>query len=200
VQHAFPCGTLSLDFVGTLRARRNSDPKEKLLSTGNLDAWFMESGLMDSTPRSKPADLVAAVELREAIYSLVDAKINGAKMRAQATAVVNRFAAEVPMRVQLSAAGSVNRRGTPAEGLAVIARDAIEVIGGDHAALLRECSRPECTQVYVDQSHGHRRDWCSMRTCGNRMKASGFRQRHRNPDLEANPSSPGAKSKSSAPN
>nr|WP_272925142.1 CGNR zinc finger domain-containing protein [Streptomyces sp. SID8377] len=45
--------------------------------------------------------------------------------------------------------------------------------------MLRECARPECTQVYLDHSRGRRREWCAMRTCGNRVKAAAFRARHR---------------------
>ena len=50
--HAFPCGTSALDFVGTLRARRNDEPTEKLGAPAALDAWFTEAGLMD---RAVPA-------------------------------------------------------------------------------------------------------------------------------------------------
>jgi len=50
--------------------------------------------------------------------------------------------------------------------------------------LLKECGRPECTQVYVDSSRGFRREWCAMATCGNKMNAPAHRARLRgNPPL-----------------
>ncbi|MBB4909598.1 ABATE domain-containing protein [Actinophytocola algeriensis] len=49
MEHAFPCGTLALDFVGTLRARRNALPREMLGAPASLDAWFRESGSSTTT-------------------------------------------------------------------------------------------------------------------------------------------------------
>ncbi|MFJ9865941.1 CGNR zinc finger domain-containing protein [Streptomyces sp. NPDC101165] len=176
MNHAFPCGTLPLDFVGTLRARRNAEPMEKLASPELLDDWFLESGMLDLASRASEADLAIALELREAIYCLVAARIEGRPMPAEAVAEVNLQAAGLPVTVRLGPDGAT-RTGTAVQGLAALAREAVEIIGGDEAALLRECARPECTQVYLDRSRGHRRDWCAMRTCGNRVKAAAYRAR-----------------------
>jgi predicted RNA-binding Zn ribbon-like protein len=181
MNHAFPCGTLALDFLGTLRARRNPAPAEKLGTPELLDAWFTESGMLDSAPGTDEADLGAALELRESVYSLVEARLAGRSLDAfaEAVTVLNRHAERAPVVVELGADG-VRRSGTAAHGLATIAREAVEILGGEDAALLRECGRPECTQVYLDRSRGHRREWCAMRTCGNRVKVSAYRSRHRN--------------------
>jgi predicted RNA-binding Zn ribbon-like protein len=176
--HAFPSGTLALDFVGTRRVRRDPVPLEKLGSPALLDAWFVESGLLDAGPGSTESDLETAVELRESIYTLVQARLTGAPLSPDATAVVNRQSSGAPEVVQL-ASGRARRSGSAAQALASIARQAVEIIGGDDGALLRECGRPGCTQVYVDRSRGHRREWCAMRTCGNRAKASAYRARQR---------------------
>lgn len=176
VNHAFPCGTLPLDFVGTLRARRNGEPLEKLATPELLDDWFLESGMLDLAPGASEADLSLAVELREAIYSLVAARIERRPLPAEAVAEVNQQASGLPVTVQLGPDGAT-RTGTAAQGLAALARETVEIIGGEEAALLRECSRPECTQVYLDRSRGHRREWCAMRTCGNRVKAAAYRAR-----------------------
>jgi predicted RNA-binding Zn ribbon-like protein len=176
--HAFPCGTPTLDFVGTLRARRSSEPAEKLSSPHLLDAWFTESGMLDESPGATQDDLAAAIELREAIYTLVAARIDGAQLAEEKIAVINRYARGTPIRTQLTDERT-RRDGTAMQGLSALAQQAVEILGGDEAALLRECARPECTQVYLDHSRGHRREWCAMRTCGNRVKASQFRARQR---------------------
>ncbi|WP_405577261.1 CGNR zinc finger domain-containing protein [Streptomyces sp. NBC_01190] len=178
MDHAFPCGTLALDFLGTLRARRNEVPLEKLDSPALLDSWFVESRMLDEEPGSDLSDLAAALELRESIYALVEARRAGERLPAEAVAVVNRQAMKAPVLVQLGPDGA-RRSGSAAQGLVAIAREAVEIVGGDDAALLRECGRPECTQVYLDRSRGHRREWCAMRTCGNRVKASAYRARQR---------------------
>ena len=40
MKHAFPCGTLPLDFVGTLRARRNPEPQEVFRTPDVVGAWL----------------------------------------------------------------------------------------------------------------------------------------------------------------
>ncbi|MCC9311803.1 ABATE domain-containing protein [Kitasatospora sp. RB6PN24] len=176
MMHAFPCGTLPLDFVGTLRARRNAAPAEKLASPQQLDAWFVEAGMFDSAPGADETDLESAVALRESIYSLVAARLAGRPMPPRAMSEVNKHAAGLPVTLCLHADGAT-RTGSVAQGLAALARETVEILGGADAALLRECARPECTQVYLDRSRGHRREWCAMKTCGNRVKAASYRAR-----------------------
>ncbi|MEV7996162.1 ABATE domain-containing protein [Streptomyces sp. NPDC086077] len=177
--HAFPCGTLFLDFVGTLRARRGAGPMEMLARPQALDDWFVESGMMDVAPGADQTDLATAVGLREALYSVTAAALAREPLPADALAEVNRHAAGLPVQVQLGDEGAL-RTGSVSQGLAVLAREAVEVLGGAEADLLRECSRPECTQTYLDRSRGRRREWCAMETCGNRVKAAAYRARRRN--------------------
>jgi len=175
--HAFPCGTTALDFVGTLRARADDAPTEKLDSIESLDAWFVESGLIDDVPGATPDDLVAAREVREAIYEVITARRQGEVLPHGAVETLNGRAAEAPVSVRLD--GRVRRAGSVGNALSSLARETIEIVGGEDAELLRECARPGCTQVYLDRSRGRRREWCAMKTCGNRVKASKFRARHR---------------------
>lgn len=176
--HAFPCGTLALDFVGTLRARRDPEPREMLDDARALEAWFVEAGVIDEVSGVRRSQVADAVELREAIYDVVFARLQGSPLPSAPVALLNRWAVSAPVRLTLDG-DVVRREGGAAEGLATVARNAVELIGGDDAGLLRECGRPGCTQVYVDRSRGGRREWCSMRTCGNRVKAAQFRARHR---------------------
>ncbi|MYT71766.1 MULTISPECIES: ABATE domain-containing protein [unclassified Streptomyces] len=176
MRHAFPCGTLPLDFVGTLRARRDEAPAEKLAEGASLDDWFVESGMCDTPPGADESDLETAIDLRESIYSLVAARLAGAPLPAADVDAVNRHAECPPVQVRLGPDG-VRHTGSVSQGLSTLARAAVEILGGDEGALLRECARPECTQVYLDRSRGRRREWCAMRTCGNRVKAAAYRAR-----------------------
>ncbi|MFC9530695.1 MULTISPECIES: CGNR zinc finger domain-containing protein [unclassified Streptomyces] len=176
MNHAFPCGTLPLDFVGTLRARRNAAPAEKLATPGLLDDWFVESKMLDAPPGADEVDLETAIDLREVVYSLVAARLAAEPLPAADVAELNRHAAGLPVKAQLGPDG-VMHTGSVSQGLAAVAREAVEILGGDEGALLRECARPECTQVYLDRSRGYRREWCAMRTCGNRVKAAAYRAR-----------------------
>ena len=182
--HRFPCGDTALDFVGTLRARRTAEPLEMLAAPAHLDAWFSESGLIDTGPTSQQIDVAKAVVLREAIYTLVAGRLDGRSHDAPAVAVVNDAARRPSSVPELTPSG---RRvtATPEQALSSIARVAIEILGGSDAELLKECGRPECTQIYLDRSRGSRREWCAMETCGNKMKAAAYRARKRgNPPIQ----------------
>ncbi|WP_040163511.1 CGNR zinc finger domain-containing protein [Microbacterium gorillae] len=176
--HQFPCGTRALDFAGTLRARDIAEPNEALLDPEALDDWFAQSGLRTAGADSSSADLASAIELREAVYTLLWHRLAGERLPAAAMDHVNAVAASGSIAPALRADG-IDLTGDPNACLATLAREAIEIVGGSEAALLRQCSRPECTQIYLDRSRGHRREWCSMQTCGNRVKAAAYRARHR---------------------
>ncbi|MFJ5036218.1 CGNR zinc finger domain-containing protein [Streptomyces sp. NPDC088560] len=178
MRHVFPCGTPALDFVGTLQARRTPAPIERITTPGLLDSWFVESGLLDREPGSGQADLRAAIALREVIYTLVMARLAGRSLPAAAVDAVNLQAASVPVTMCLGSAGA-SRSGTAEQALTDLAREAVETVAGAKAELLRECGHPDCTQVYLDRSRGRRREWCAMRTCGNRVKAAALRARRR---------------------
>ena len=62
--------------------------------------------------------------------------------------------------------------------LAVIAREAVELLATPERALIRECSAaPECSRIYLDRSPGRRRRWCQMETCGSSAKMRAYRHR-----------------------
>lgn len=178
MEHAFPCENLALDFVGTLRARRGAEPVEKLASPAGLDAWFVESGLVDKDPHCREHDVAKAIALREAVYSLVTARMAGDDYDDGALLLVNQVARMPSVVLQLTTGGRVVDA-TPDQAMSSVARAAIDILGGPDALLLKECGRPECTQVFIDRSRGSRREWCAMRTCGNKVKGASYRARLR---------------------
>ena len=58
--------------------------------------------------------------------------------------------------------------GRAAAARAVLAWDALRVSGPGR---LRPCANPECQLFLIDHSKPNTARWCSMATCGNRMKA-----------------------------
>jgi predicted RNA-binding Zn ribbon-like protein len=43
---------------------------------------------------------------------------------------------------------------------------------------LKVCSNDACQRAFYDASRNRSGRWCSMATCGNRMKGRAYRQRH----------------------
>ena len=174
VKFTFKCDSTSLDFIGTLKARREDAPIEMLESPEDAALWFQEAGIVDDVLDFTPRDFERALDLRRAVWTVVDAHLVAAEFPEAALATVNARAS-VPDPVPRLARDGRHIDGSPDRALSAIARDAIAILSGTD--LIKECSRPGCNQVYVDRSRGGRREWCAMDPCGNRIKAREYRAR-----------------------
>lgn len=45
---------------------------------------------------------------------------------------------------------------------------------------LKKCANPNCSHLFYDSSKNNTRSWCSMKSCGNLMKARAFYERKKN--------------------
>ncbi|RCH70129.1 hypothetical protein DT019_01100 [Streptomyces sp. SDr-06] len=177
LDHVFVCGHPALDFAATLRARR-STRFEMFVTPERLNAWYLKSGLVDAITPADGQDVREAQALRESLYRLITNRRLGEEFDREALAVVNGAARKVPVTPQLTVAGRHNEA-TPGQALATVARQAVELLSGADAPLLKECGNPECTRIYIDRSRGMRRQWCGMESCGNKIKAAAYRARKR---------------------
>jgi predicted RNA-binding Zn ribbon-like protein len=178
VEFEFVAGRPALDFVATV-AERHTTRLEHLRTGDDLADWVKQAGLVSEPLRVDDADLARALALREALFGLVSAAVDGTPMPLRDRKLVNEAAAQSPPTLELTADGAVRRTGDVTAVLALLARDLLELIGGPDRAALRWCADPACTRVFVDHSRGHRRRWCGMRGCGDRAKAAAYRERRR---------------------
>ncbi|MFD7816458.1 CGNR zinc finger domain-containing protein [Streptomyces sp. NPDC059785] len=175
LEHVFVCGNPALDFAATLRARRSAR-FEMFVSPDRLNAWYVESGVVDFVSPGQDSDVEEAIVVREAVYRLVTARRLGEPYDDEALTVVNAAARKPAAAPRLTTAGR-RTDATPAEALATVARQAVELLSGPDVPLMKECGNPECTRVYIDRSRGMRRQWCGMESCGNKIKAAAYRAR-----------------------
>jgi len=186
----FRSGRLCLDFVATLGSRGQLN-LERFREPGDLERWLAQAGLGEPGPVS-PADLAAAVRLREAIYGLV--LLDPGRRRPDAARVVNQMAAPAPLAPELDDAGRGSAwapGGTVTQALSSVARDAIDLLSGPLIAQVRSCAGPDCTILFIDTSRPGTRRWCSMEACGNQAKSAGLRQQRRQARLASGPASGG---------
>lgn len=54
--------------------------------------------------------------------------------------------------------------------LSLIAIDVLKLIEADELRFIKHCANSECVLLFIDVTG--RRKWCSMKICGNRMKAA----------------------------
>ncbi|WP_435130550.1 CGNR zinc finger domain-containing protein [Actinacidiphila sp. bgisy144] len=179
LNHVFVCEHPALDFAATLRARRTTR-FDMFPTPDRLDAWYTESGTVDAIAPSQQADLDQAITLREAIYTLITTRRNDHTYEPEALDLLNSTARTPSAVPQITPDGHRHTIATPQEALSTIARQTIQLLTGPHIPLLKECSNPECTRIYIDHSRGNRRQWCGMQSCGNKIKAANYRARKKN--------------------
>jgi predicted RNA-binding Zn ribbon-like protein len=167
-----------LDFLATIAERGTTD-EEKLETGADLARWATESGLTQDVLVVADGELAAAVELREAAYRLLGARIDATAPTDADRELVNAAARRPPPAPQLGADRTLTRSGTLEAVLAALARDCVELAAGPEGDLLRRCDDPKCTRLFLDRSRGGRRRWCDMKGCGDRAKAAAYRRRRR---------------------
>lgn len=171
-------GRLSLDLAWTLRYRAVW-PTELLAEPDHLCRWFAVVGL-PAPATASGRDLVKARTLREAIHRAVALVVDGRPIEPTDLAVINRSAAQPTPHPVLASDGTSHLVAPPgrevAAGLAVVARDAIELLGADDGRL-RRCEGPLCSLVFHDASRPGTRRWCQATGCGNKVNTKAYRQR-----------------------
>ncbi|MUN42082.1 CGNR zinc finger domain-containing protein [Actinomadura litoris] len=176
-------GRLCLDFIRTLRHRGTGSAAEELPDPMALAAWVSRFGPWESVPPDAADGRDAeARELREAIHALIAAARGPAGVGPSADApreLVNRVAAlPVPApRLDGSGRPSWHAEDPVQAVLALIARDAVDLVGGPALDRVRECAGADCQALFLDTSRPGTRRWCSMNTCGNRAKKQVLRDR-----------------------
>ncbi len=168
---------LILDFVNTTDLRPY---QEALESPRALADWLAERGLLPHRARATQSDLAEAIQVREALRTLLAAK-NGVPGDVDAaSAELDRAARRAGLAVRFGAEEA--RLEPAASGI----RGAVGRILGEVAsamadgtwARMKACRAEDCRWAFLDTAKNQSRAWCSMRSCGNREKVRAYRERH----------------------
>jgi predicted RNA-binding Zn ribbon-like protein len=186
VDFELTAGRPVLDFVATV-ADRGTTHVERLRTADDLAAWVAQARLVDDLPAVSEDQLARAKEVREALFGLVSALVDGSAPDRADLGLVNEVAAGPRPVLRLSSTGAVRRLGDLDVVLAALAVDCIDLFDSPDRAHLRWCADSTCTRAFVDRSRGHRRRWCGMKGCGDRAKAAAYRQRRREGQRSAAP-------------
>lgn len=174
-------------------------PVDFLQDFSHLSAWAAVAGLLDESTakalrrrwngsREADAAVAQAKQVRQALRDVLTAKLCGAKPPAHALDLLNDAlgAARTTSRLQwdeksTSFARIVHRTtdGTPAQFVTVLAEAAVRLLTEKDLTLVRRCENPACVLHFYDTSKNHRRRWCSMDICGNRMKVAAHYRRQK---------------------
>ena len=175
----FRAGHVALDFAATMAARLKPLPLELLALPSDLGRWLRAAGMTDARPEVTQSDLSLARTLRESIYGLALARIQGEDLPDEARRRLNRIAAEASAIPQLAKNSRIHYLGKSRAFLISIARDALVLFGSESSERIRQCESETCALLFLDTSRSGDRRWCSMAGCGNKAKVADFRRRQR---------------------
>ena len=178
MKFVYVSGRRCLDFAGTMKYR--SSAREELLTDPRLlSEWAVQAGLLDEAIDITDDDLAAAIELREAIYRTVIARLEQHRPQVADLDLINEWASQPQLTPRLLRTGATRREGTASQLLASLAADLLDLIAGADIENVKRCAHPGCSRLYVDSSRAKNRHWCGMSTCGNKVKVQAFRARQR---------------------
>jgi predicted RNA-binding Zn ribbon-like protein len=184
-------GHPALDLVNTLDERPSDAPIENLATYRAFVSFTELAGLIEPSvaQRLRPFSGAACArvtrrvrELREQLYTVLAAIHEGRSVPQgpldAITVEVHRahaaraFASAGTSGVITSCWGTPTSPEVPLHACA-LAIEAL-LLSADHSRI-RECGASDCEVYFIDTSKAHRRQWCSMKNCGNREKQRRWR-------------------------
>ncbi|HYL99401.1 MAG TPA: ABATE domain-containing protein [Blastocatellia bacterium] len=182
-------GELCLDFINTVDWRTGPNPEEYLTSYLDLLQWSESIGAIGkrsarrlarksgADPAGSAAALARAVRFRESLYAITLAVSSGKPAPNTSLQEFNRIFADLTSCAGIGPVDSALKWvwGGDADDLDIplwpVAVSAFDLLISGDAQRVRQCGDASCGWLFVDKSKSHRRQWCSMRVCGNRAKA-----------------------------
>ena len=174
-----PPDDLCLAFVNTNYWRGTATPTEELQTPADLAAWCEGTGLwaaeaLGPVRAAAAARFAEALALRETLFRIFSATCAGSAPAADDLGTLNAALAAAPPRARLRDAGGGLRWDVPGGRMAPLAPvlwSAGDLLAGARLGRVRQCANPQCRWLFLDDSKGGTRRWCSMSACGNRAKA-----------------------------
>jgi predicted RNA-binding Zn ribbon-like protein len=180
----------AVDFANTVVVS-NGDLEDLLGSWSDLVEWFSQTGLSIRPSLDIPASrsreaLKKVLELREAWKEQLAQIIAGNKVSEEFLERLNRLLLGEIFHETLHWDGgerfSLVRSVSQLEGeklaLAIFARQiALFLVEANLSYLHRCANTTSCLLYFYDTTKNHRRQWCSVASCGNRHKVAQFRER-----------------------
>jgi predicted RNA-binding Zn ribbon-like protein len=184
-------GHPALDLVNTLDERPSPTPIENLATYHDLTRFAVLAGLLDRRTaarlqrldsRSGSHIVKRARKLREHLHDVLAAANSRRPTRQpdlDALSAAIQTAHTAQALISSPSPGLANRRWSPALTREIPLHAcslAIECLLVDEdRKRIRKCSASDCDVYYLDTSKGRRRQWCSMKGCGNREKQRRWR-------------------------
>jgi predicted RNA-binding Zn ribbon-like protein len=185
---AAPRDDLCLAFVNTRYWRGSPSPTDDLNGVGDVLAFAAGGGVApaltatlarhwEAHPLATDLAFAAAVGLRETLHRIFAAIAEGTMAAPADLAAFNAALAAAAERSRMTLfddayVWEVALPGRTAVGLlSPVLWSAADLLAGPRRGRVRQCANPLCRWLFLDETKGGNRRWCSMTACGNRAKA-----------------------------
>jgi len=174
-------GRLCLDFAQT-GDMGWGERYERLTKPTELQRWLSMSSLQLAAIRVTEKDLAEAKTVRGAIWRVAQAILSRTDPAVADIRLINRSGCQPNLVKELD--GKATKAGWHrpnfTAAMATIAADAVSLFGDPgQRARLRRCEHPRCRTIFYDDSRPGLRRWCASNRCGDRVRASAYRERNR---------------------
>ncbi|MCS3432096.1 ABATE domain-containing protein [Klebsiella sp. BIGb0407] len=177
----FLADNLALDFINS-EYGTGEDKHDCLTDDLSVTDWLETAGLVPKGTEAPPGLLAEARLLRDAARVIVYAAMKPVEAD---LSVINRIlqAGHPETRLQWDEETQRYRidvrsgTASPESLLWPVADALVKLVTDEKFEYVRQCEAHDCILLFHDLSKSHRRRWCSMATCGNRMKVAAFRNR-----------------------
>jgi predicted RNA-binding Zn ribbon-like protein len=180
----------AIDFANTFSAR-NGEGIEHLRVWSDVIDWLSLTGLSKGPNLKLPAAdgaeaLGSVVELRQAWAAELPRLVAGEKVSNSFLERVNTLLAEdifhEELRREEETGYRLIRSGSQLRGeklaLALLGHQIAVFLAEANLSYLHRCANTvSCVLYFYDTTKNHRRQWCSVASCGNRHKVAQFRKR-----------------------
>jgi predicted RNA-binding Zn ribbon-like protein len=184
-------GHPALDFVNTLDERPSDAPIDNLAGYRDLARFVELAGLVEAPLAKRLRRLGGpdclrivrrARSLREHLHDFLAAATSGRQARQldlDALSAAIQAAHAARLLVASPSPGLARHRWSsplaPETPLHACSLAIERLLVGEVRKRIRKCGAADCDVYYLDTSKGQRRQWCSMKGCGNREKQRRWR-------------------------
>lgn len=174
-------GSLELvrSFVNSIDLER-PETLDAFADLGGARLWLADAGL--DPHRLDAAGLAALRTLRETFRSALLAHNDEEDSPETWRALAEQLG---PVQLEVDFSSSGGARLTPADGCGeaglrgALAAAVYDAVRDGTWQRLKACRKPSCLYAFYDRTKNGCGTWCSMETCGNRVKAARRRERER---------------------
>ena len=168
--------------------------RDRLADARAAVPWLVRTGLLADGAEPTDEDVRLLRDVREALRALLVHNAGGPAPSSTALAPLRDLADGREARIDLADDGGI-RLSASGDSVAdrlfdllLVVRDAQRDGSWSH---LKACANEDCRWAFYDRSRNHGGTWCSMATCGNKIKNRDFRARRRAPDITSTGATPG---------